>query len=553
MSKPNSSPGNFFVITPGRLGLLMLICFWVPLAAQILPPPPQPDPNRLAAATRLVVREFQFEGNQVFTAAELTQVTSSYTNREISTADLEQARRAVSLHYVSHGYINSGAVIPDQDPTNGIVRIRIVEGRLTGINLSENNWLSDRYIKSRVARWSKAPLNMNELREGLQLLRQNPNVTQVNAELKPGAVPGESQLDLRLADQQPFCVGLQVDNQRPPSVGSEEIWALASDQNLTGHSDPLELRYGLAHRGEDHLEFSEFDNVEASYRVPFTRYDTTLGIHGSRLNTALVEDLFVPLDISSLTTSYGVELRQPIHQTANQQAALTLGFDHRRNKTWLLDAPFSLSPGSINGEMKVSSLRFSQEWLQRGPNYVVALRSTFNFGLDVLDSTDDGISSNPDGTYFSWQGQAQYVQRLFKTQNQLVLRVSGQWTDDRLLALEQFSVGGFDTVRGYLENQLVRDRGVVASAEFRVPVLFNKAGAGIVSLAPFFDFGGAWNVGGSSDPTTISSLGMGLLVTPNKHISAQLYWGYRLRDIVKPDNAGAQGAGISFRINIEAF
>ena len=81
---------------------------------------------------------------------------------------------------------------------------------------------------------------MNELKEGLQLLRQNPNVRQVNAELKPGAAPGEGVLDVRVADQQPFRVGLQADNHRPPSVGAEEISLLASDLNLTGHSDALQ-------------------------------------------------------------------------------------------------------------------------------------------------------------------------------------------------------------------------------------------------------------------------------------------------------------------------
>jgi hemolysin activation/secretion protein len=150
-------------------------------------------------------------------------------------------------------------------------------------------------------------------------------------------------------------------------------------------------------------------------------------------------------------------------------------------------------------------------------------------------------------------GQGQYVQRLFNTQNQLVLRVAGQYTDQPLLALEQISVGGFESVRGYLENQLVRDRGIVSSLEFRLPVLYNKAGAGIVQLAPFFDFGGAWNVDGSSSPTKIYSTGVGLLLAPGKHFSAQLYWGYRLREVFIPDDSGLQGHGLDFRVNIMAF
>ena len=86
-----------------------------------------------------------------------------------------------------------------------------------------------------------------------------------------------------------------------------------------------------------------------------------------------------------------------------------------------------------------------------------------------------------------------------------------------------------------------------------MPVIFNKLGAGILYLAPFFDFGGAWNVNDSANPTTISSTGLGLLFAPERHISAQLYWGYRLRHVEIPDDAGGQGLGINFRINIQAF
>jgi hemolysin activation/secretion protein len=122
-----------------------------------------------------------------------------------------------------------------------------------------------------------------------------------------------------------------------------------------------------------------------------------------------------------------------------------------------------------------------------------------------------------------------------------------------LLALEQMSVGGADSVRGYLENQLVRDRAIISSLEFRVPLVFDKAGAGIVQLAPFFDYGGAWNVQGSPDPTSIYSIGSGFLVSPNKHVSAELYWGYRLNHVHIPNGSGAQGAGVTFKINIQAF
>lgn len=535
------------------LGFVALTLFANFVVAQVLPPPParQLESGRLDSAARLFVKGFHFEGNSVFSTEELAKVTESYTNREITSGELEEARRAVTLHYVSHGCLNSGAVLPDQIPTNGVVTMRIIEGKVSRIEVRGNHWLRDSFITSRIERWDGPPLNVNELTDGLQLLRQNPNIRQINGELKPGTAPGEGVLDARVVDQQPFRVGLQADNHRPPSVGAEQILLLLSDLNLTGNSDALNIRYGIANSGAGSFDFSGLDNIEGRYTLPLNRYDTTIGFLGSRLDTSIVEEQFVDLDIASETTTYGVFLRQPFFQTANHEAAFVVAFDRRQNDTELLGVPFNISPGAVNGRTIVSVLRLSQEWISRSQNEVLALRSTFNIGLDVFDATHSG--NEPDGQFFSWLGQAQYVRRLFNTQNQLILRVTGQWTDEPLLALEQISVGGVETVRGYRETSLVRDRGIVSSVEVRVPVLFNKSGAGIVHVAPFFDFGGAWNIRNSPDPTTLYSTGLGLLIAPNKHLNAQLYWGYRLRHVGTPDDKDIQDLGLHFRVNFEVF
>src|SRR4029077_12499821 len=109
-----------------------------------------------------------FEGNSAFSQAELAKVTDPFTNRAITSDDLEEARRAVTVYYINHGYVNSGAVIPDQDPSGGVVTIRIVEGVLSGIEIHGNEWLRDGFIRGRVRRWSTPPLNLNKLQEGLQ-------------------------------------------------------------------------------------------------------------------------------------------------------------------------------------------------------------------------------------------------------------------------------------------------------------------------------------------------------------------------------------------------
>jgi hypothetical protein len=64
---------------------------------------------------RVFVKEIRVTGSTVFSPDDLAKVTAPYTNREITSEDLESLRQALTLHYVNRGYFTSGAVVPDQD------------------------------------------------------------------------------------------------------------------------------------------------------------------------------------------------------------------------------------------------------------------------------------------------------------------------------------------------------------------------------------------------------------------------------------------------------
>jgi len=555
--------------------LLCIFCLAVSIVRAEEEPKAQPASTepRLSTALRVFVREFRFDGNTVFTDAELARVTAPYANRELASTELEDARRAVTLHYVNKGFINSGAIIPDQGVKDGSVTFKIIEGRLSEIvvrgtnELFRTQWLRSEYVRGRLERWSGPPLNLFELREGLQLLRQDRNVKQINSELRPGTKPGESVLDVRLKEANPFRLGIQFDNHRPPSVGAEQITALAGDRNLTGHGDSVEVSYVIAHttariRNKTNavppktvttrdFDLADEDNFAGSYTLPLNRYDTTLTIFGSQSDYAILEEPFSALDINSETIKYGFGIRHPLFRSTRSEFALGFTAEREESQTFLAGVPFTVSPGAVKGETDLSILRFSQEWIGRSQEHVLALRSTFSVGIDALGITDDG--SRRDGQFFAWLGQAQYVQRLFGTGNQLILRSNFQWSDGPLLSLEQFTLGGSDTVRGYRENQIVRDRGVLASAEFRVPILYDKSRREMAQLAPFADYGRGWNASGpSAKHNSIASVGIGLLVTPIKHVSGQIYWGQQLREIDTSDD-DIQDLGVHFQVNIEAF
>ena len=84
-------------------------------------PEAKPVPGEIAFALKGVV----FEGNTVFGSKELTALIANYIGKEITSGKLEKIRLDITRHYINNGYINSGAIIPDQDLDKGILKIQI--------------------------------------------------------------------------------------------------------------------------------------------------------------------------------------------------------------------------------------------------------------------------------------------------------------------------------------------------------------------------------------------------------------------------------------------
>ena len=506
-----------------------------------------------------VVKEFRFAGNHVFSNGQLTRVVEKYKGREINAEDLEQARQDLTLLYINKGYVNSGAVLPDQDGKNGIITFQLVEGRLTAVNLKGNFWFRPWWLRNEMRRGAGRPLNFNKLKEALQLLRQNPTISQINAELRPGGVPGESILDVDIRDTQPFRFAIEFDNKRPPSVGAEIVQARFTDLNVTGHNDLLEIIYGIAtSKGADSFEdfdFSGLDNISGTYVFPVTPWATTLALNAAKSNTSVLQAPFTSLNINSELEDYSGTIRQPLYHTLSNEFAVSLTAEKRRAKTFLLGMPFSLSPGAVNGVTSDFALRFVQEFVNRSQLHVLALRSSFNVGIDAFGATNSGME--PDAEFFYWLGQSQYIRRLWNTDNLLVLRLNAQFSNNPLFNIEQFVLGGSETVRGYIENDILRDNGIFGSAEVRVPVWYGKEHHPILMVAPFFDIGSGWNVKTKQIPDTqletLPSLGVGLIFQPTRRVFAQFYWGYAFNRDLVPSGNNLQDYGIHFFVSVNAF
>ena len=545
----------------------------------------------LASALTIPVTGFTFEGNTAFSDSELATVVESFLAKgNLTSDDLQSARLALTEHYINggkrvdrdvasgdrdpeaaDGYVSSGAVLPDQNPleNGGVVEFKIVEGELTRIDivwsktdpegepLRARRTLTDRYLKPRIERGAGKPLHMGDIRDQLQRLQRNPNIGRINAELKPDSEPGKSYLDVKVDPAQMSRAGIDFHNERSPSVGAEQIELWLEHTSLTRRSDRLGLRYGLLGNGIDGGEFGGGTDYSVQYSLPVSVRDTLLDFAYSKAGYAVIEEPFVALGIEGRTRSWRVGLRHPLIDTDTDRLTLGLHLEKHHSETELLGIPFSLTPGAVDGEIDVAALRFSQEWSHRDSDYVVALRSIFSIGLDTLGSTRN--AGDRDARFLSWLGQGQYIRRLdvpwFDDGVQAVARGNLQLTNSPLPAPEQYSIGGAHSVRGYRENQLVRDMGYQGSLELKLPLPSGKRGRRL-TVVPFIDVGGGWNhVDGGMDNAheTIVSAGVGIQASFLDRLNASVFWGHRFADFGALADGDLQDSGVHFRVSCLAW
>lgn len=510
----------------------------------VLPPAPREPDSRISRPIRIVVSRFRVTGATVFPATELEALLAPFTGRPIGNDELEEARLALTRHYVAAGYVNSGAVLPDQRIGDGVVEIRVVEGRLADIAVGGQNAFRPGFIAGRMALAAGPPLNVNRLQERMQVLLQNPQIERINAELGPGLVPGEAVLRMDVTEAKQNTVGFSFANNRSPAVGANRFEAQAGLRNKLGLGESLNLRFGVTEGMDDY-------GVNAA--IPLSARDTLLTLKWERTDAAVVEAPFNLIDIQNRSRAFEVGLSHPLARSVSRDVTAGATLANRSNASTLLGQPFSFTPGLADGRSVVTALRLSADWSERGADQVVAARLTASHGLDALDATvNPGF---PDSRFDSRLAQLQWAKRFPGEQGQLLVRADWQHANGTLLPAEKFAVGGAQSVRGYRENALVRDHGHVVSVEYRRPIgriafPLLEAGpeAGQLEAAVFADTGSARDDGEAAQ--RLSSWGLGLRWTPAPGMLAQLYKGFPRQKLQNPTRTLAD-RGIHFSIAVQ--
>ena len=447
--------------------LLLLTFFHQNGRAQDHPPP----------TTKVFVKAYKITGTSVIDGTELESLVAPYVGRDMGLAELEKVAELVTAEFKDRGYSLARAYIPSQDIKDGVVEIGVVEGKVGEIIVTGNKNYSTDFIKRGFKPVvEQSVIKHSSLEKSLLLLNEYPDL-KLNATLEAGKEPGTTDIVATVEDRLPVHLTVDYDN-----FGTESVSKNRFGMELNIGRFLLVEGASLSLRGVIGSDPKNFHYGRAAYLVPINSYGTKFGILGYGGNFDVGQALS-EFNITSTTWGYGFHLSHPFLRTRFQNLTGEFGFESKDATQFLL--------GDLFSRDKIRMLRagLNYDWIDStGRNFIaLSIFQGLSDALGAMENNDTKSSRfGADNRFTKAYLNLLRVQRIVDRVS-IIFRGAGQATTRPLVAVEEFYIGGADSVRGYPPGEFLGDDGYNVSTELRVSPLPNQE---ILQLALFVDHGG---------------------------------------------------------------
>lgn len=168
-------------------------------------------------APTLAINTYRIEGNTVLPPRDFG-VLSNYTGTNVTFAQLREGVGKVQLRYRELGFPTIGVSLPQQKISNGLVRVKVVEGRLANIQVTGNEYFSSNNVRRALPSLTTNVL-LNTKWFQPELDRANANRDrQIYPVISPGPEPGTSDLTLKVKDRLPLHGRVEINDKSAPGT-----------------------------------------------------------------------------------------------------------------------------------------------------------------------------------------------------------------------------------------------------------------------------------------------------------------------------------------------
>jgi hemolysin activation/secretion protein len=163
------------------------------------------------------VKTYRIEGNTVLPPQDFG-VLSDYTGINVTFPRLREGLGKVQLRYRELGFPTISVTLPQQRITNGLIRVKVVEGRLGQIRVTGNGHFSpDNVRRALPSLTTNILLNTKWFQPELDQANQNRD-RQIYPVIEPGLEPGISDLTLKVKDRFPLHGRFEINDKSAPGT-----------------------------------------------------------------------------------------------------------------------------------------------------------------------------------------------------------------------------------------------------------------------------------------------------------------------------------------------
>jgi len=470
------------------------------------------------------VHEYRVLGNTVLPNREIEAVLYPLLGDHKTLADVEIARTALEKTYHDRGFGTVFVDIPEQDVSEKIVRLKVTEGRLNEVRIAGARYFSERKILAAVPSATPGTVpNLPELQQQISAVSVQSADRSVVPILKAGPIPGTVDLSLKVDDHLPLHGSIEFDNQNTPDTKPLRSTVSLSYNDLFQDIDSLSVQYQVS--PQDTSQVSVFA-ANYAWGAAASGLHPSVYFIDSNSNVPTVSTLGVLGKGQIIGTRFGYWLGA----VPSAAQSLTLGVDYKHfdQTIAIAGSPAIATPISYTNLSLAYAGTWPSNWLTG------SLATAANFGPRGIPNNPTAFANKRfegEPNYFYLKLDGSLVAHLPKG-FQLILRADGQFAVEPLITNEDFALTGADGVRGYLEAEVLADKGLKGSVQLQSPVAQVRTFA-LGDTFVFYDAGRA-NVIDSlpNEPasTVLSSWGAGVHLLPSYWINGVLTWADPLRN-----------------------
>ncbi|MCU0868185.1 MAG: BamA/TamA family outer membrane protein [Burkholderiales bacterium] len=422
------------------------------------------EPTADDAKPAFDILEFVVDGNSVLTPLEIERAVYAHMGERRTIDDAEAARAALERAYQSQGWLTVTVDLPEQDVSNGQVRLQVTEGRVERAPVSGNRYWSRGWIRSRVPSLQVGEVpRFPDLQREINALNSSPERTATPV-LRPGSAPGAVEIELKVAEQNPAKGSIELNNRNAAGTSASRLVATFGYDNLWNRDHKIGFTTILSPQ-----DFSEVQVLVANYLVKLPESRNVLAVYAvrSRSDIAALGAISILGDADILGTRYVI----PLDARDDLIHNVFLGADYKSFKE---DIRQGGQPGVIT-PITYTPLTAQYDATRQGRKGVTKFNVTTTFAIR------GHLFGNDDAEFMDrrFGARANYMvlkadlkrEQLLPRRMTLVGRLGLQGASGRLINTEQYFAGGADTVRGYFEAEALGDDATFASLELRSPGL----------------------------------------------------------------------------------